>query len=99
MREVLSSAEPPREITNHREVVRRLGIISMNTAIQMDGQGNVHSTHVMGRQLMNGIGGPGDVTRNPYISIFCCASTAKGGRISTIVPRVSHAITASIPGR
>ena len=48
---------------------------------------------------MNGIGGPGDVTRNPYISIFCCASTAKGGRISTIVPRVSHAITASIPGR
>lgn len=80
----------PQEITNHPEVVRRLGIISINTAIEVDIFGNVNSTHVMGRQMMNGIGGSGDFTRNAYLSIFTCPSTAKGGRISTIVPLVSH---------
>jgi acetyl-CoA hydrolase len=44
----------------------------------------------MGRQMMNGIGGSGDFTRNAYLSIFTCPSTAKGGKISTIVPLVSH---------
>jgi propionyl-CoA:succinyl-CoA transferase len=80
----------PQEISNHPEVVRRLGIISMNTAIEVDIFGNVNSTHIMGRQMMNGIGGSGDFTRNAYLSVFSCPSTAKGGRISTIVPRVSH---------
>lgn len=80
----------PQEITNHPEVVRRLGIVSMNTAIEVDLGGNVNSTHVMGTQMMNGIGGSGDFTRNAYLSIFSCPSTAKGGKISTIVPLVSH---------
>jgi propionyl-CoA:succinyl-CoA transferase len=80
----------PQEITNHPEVIRRLGLISMNTAIEVDIFGNVNSTHVMGRQLMNGIGGSGDFTRNAYLSIFSCPSTAKGGKISTIVPLVTH---------
>jgi acetyl-CoA hydrolase len=80
----------PQEISNNPEVVRRLGIISMNTAIEVDLFGNVNSTHVMGRQMMNGIGGSGDFTRNAYLSIFSCPSTAKGGKISTIVPLVTH---------
>ncbi|PXA04196.1 acetyl-CoA hydrolase [Coraliomargarita sinensis] len=80
----------PQEISNHPEVVRRLGIISINTAIEADIWGNVNSTHVMGNNLMNGIGGSGDFTRNAYISIFTCPSTAKGGAISTIVPMVAH---------
>jgi len=80
----------PQEISNHPEIVRRLGIISVNTAIEVDIFGNVNSTHVMGRQMMNGIGGSGDFTRNAYLSIFTCPSTAKGGKISTIVPLVSH---------
>ncbi|MFP4165994.1 MAG: succinate CoA transferase [Opitutales bacterium] len=80
----------PQEISNHPEVVRRLGIISINTAIEVDIWGNVNSTHVMGKDLMNGIGGSGDFTRNAYISIFTCPSIAKGGAISTIVPMVSH---------
>ena len=80
----------PQEISNHPEVVRRLGIISMNTAIEVDLFGNVNSTHVMGRQMMNGIGGSGDFTRNAYLSIFTCPSTAKGGKISTLVPLVTH---------
>lgn len=80
----------PQEISNHPEVVRRLGIVSMNTAIEIDLGGNVNSTHVMGRQMMNGIGGSGDFTRNAYLSIFSCPSTAKNGKISAIVPLVSH---------
>ena len=80
----------PQEISNNPEVVRRLGIVSMNTAIEVDLFGNVNSTHVMGKQMMNGIGGSGDFTRNAYLSIFSCSSTAKGGKISTIVPLVTH---------
>jgi len=80
----------PQEISNHPEIVRRLGIISMNTAIEVDLGGNVNSTHVMGKTMMNGIGGSGDFTRNAYLSMFSCPSTAKGGKISAIVPLASH---------
>lgn len=80
----------PQEISNNPEMVRRLGIITINTAIEIDLSGNVNSTHVMGSSMMNGIGGSGDFTRNGYISIFTCPSLAKGGKISPIVPLVSH---------
>ena len=56
----------------------------------MDITGNVNSTHVLGRSIMSGIGGSGDFARNAFLSIFTCPSTAKGGKISTIVPLVSH---------
>ncbi|WP_027400506.1 acetyl-CoA hydrolase/transferase family protein [Anaerovorax odorimutans] len=80
----------PVEISNNPEVVRRLGVISINTAIEADIYGNVNSTHIMGSKLMNGIGGSGDFSRNGSITIFSTVSTAKGGRISSIVPMVSH---------
>ncbi|HHZ03000.1 MAG TPA: acetyl-CoA hydrolase/transferase family protein [Tissierellia bacterium] len=80
----------PEEISNNPEVIRKLGVISMNTAIEVDIYGNVNSTHIMGSKMMNGIGGSGDFTRNAYISIFTTASTAKDGKISSIVPMVSH---------
>jgi acetyl-CoA hydrolase len=80
----------PQEISNNPEIVRRLGVISMNTAIEVDLSGNVNSSHIMGRLMMNGIGGSGDFTRNAYLSIFSCPSVAKGGKISTIVPLVTH---------
>jgi acetyl-CoA hydrolase len=80
----------PQEISNSPEVIRRLGILSINTAIEVDITGNVNSTHVLGRNMMNGIGGSGDFARNAFLSIFSCPSTAKGGKISTIVPLVSH---------
>jgi acetyl-CoA hydrolase len=80
----------PQEISNSPEIIRRLGIISINTALEVDLLGNVNSTHLMGTQLMNGIGGSGDFTRNAYISIFTCPSVQKNGKISTIVPLVTH---------
>lgn len=81
----------PSEISNHPEIIRRLGIIAMNTAIEVDLYGCVNSSHICGTRLMNGIGGSGDFARNAYISIFTCPSTQKGGMISSIVPMVTHA--------
>jgi acyl-CoA hydrolase len=78
------------EISNSPELIRRLGVISINTAIEVDLYGNVNSTHIGGTRMMNGIGGSGDFTRNAYISIFTCPSVAKDGKISSIVPMVSH---------
>lgn len=80
----------PSEISNNPEIIRRLGVISINTAIEVDLYGNINSTHILGSKMMNGIGGSGDFTRSSYISIFTCPSTAKGGMISAIVPMVSH---------
>ena len=79
------------EMSNNPEVIRRLGVISMNTALEMDIFGNVNSTHVVGSKMMNGIGGSGDFCRNAYISIFMTPSIAKNGDISAVVPMVSHA--------
>jgi succinyl-CoA:acetate CoA-transferase len=80
----------PQEISNHPELIRRMGLIAMNAMIEADIYGNVNSTHVMGSSIMNGIGGSGDFARNAYLSIFMTPSTAKGGAISCIVPMVSH---------
>ncbi len=80
----------PSEISNNPGLVRRLGVIGINTAIEVDLFGNVNSTHVMGNNMMNGIGGSGDFTRSSYISIFVTPSVAKNGDISCIVPKVTH---------
>jgi len=81
----------PQEISNSPEIARRLGLISINTALEADIFGNINSTHVLGTKMMNGIGGSGDFCRNSFLSIFTAPSTAKGGKISAIVPMVSHA--------
>ncbi len=80
----------PQEISNHPEVIRRLGIIGINTALEFDLYGNVNSTHVCGTRMMNGIGGSGDFSRNAHLAIFVTKSIAKGGAISSVVPMVSH---------
>ncbi len=80
----------PQELSNHPGVIRRLGVISMNTALEIDIYGNVNASHVFGTNIMNGIGGSGEFTRNAYISIYMCPSIAKGGRISAIVPMSPH---------
>ncbi|WP_101690804.1 succinate CoA transferase [Dysgonomonas massiliensis] len=80
----------PAEYSNNPEIVRRLGIIAINTAIEADIFGNINSTHISGTKMMNGIGGSGDFTRSAYVSIFVTPSVAKDGKISAIVPMVSH---------
>ena len=78
------------EISNHPELVRRLGVIAMNGMIEADIYGNVNSTHIAGSAIMNGIGGSGDFTRNAFLNFFLTPSTAKGGKVSAIVPMASH---------
>ena len=80
----------PQEISNNPEIARRLGLITINTALEADIFGNINSTHVLGTKMMNGLGGSGDFTRSAYLSIFTTPSTAKDGKISAFVPMVSH---------
>ena len=80
----------PQDVTNNWEVIRRLRVIAVNTAVEIDIYGNVNSTHVLGRRIINGIGGSGDYSRSAFLSIFIAPSTRKGGRISSIVPMASH---------
>lgn len=80
----------PQEISNNPELIRRLGIIAINTAIEFDIYGNVNSTHVTGSKMMNGIGGSGDYARHAHLAVFVTKSIAKDGAISSVVPMVSH---------
>ena len=80
----------PMEISNNPGIARQLGVIAMNTAIEVDIYGHVNSTNVMGTRMMNGLGGSGDFTRNAFISMYTTVSTAKNGMVSSIVPMVSH---------
>ena len=80
----------PQNISNAPEMIRRLGTIAINTAIEFDIYGNVNSTHLSGTQMMNGIGGSGDFARNSYLSIFVTQAASKENNISHVVPMVSH---------
>ena len=80
----------PQEISNHPGIIRRLGVIAMNTALEADIYGNVNSTHLYGMDVMNGIGGSGEFTRNGYLTMMMTPSIAKGGKISAIIPMCPH---------
>lgn len=80
----------PTEISNNPEVIRRMGVISMNTALEADIFGHVNSSHLFGTKMVNGIGGSCDFARAASLTIFSCPSVTKEGAISAIVPMVSH---------
>ncbi|MFC1885840.1 succinate CoA transferase [Thermodesulfobacteriota bacterium] len=80
----------PQEISNNPGIIRRLGVIAINTALEIDIYGNVNSSHLYGTDIVNGIGGSGDFTRNSFLSIFVAPSIAKAGKLSTIVPMCTH---------
>ena len=78
------------DITNSAEVIGRLGLIALNTGIEMDIYGNVNSSHIAGSRVVNGIGGGASFAQNAGLSIMMIPSLAKAGAISNIVPMVSH---------
>ena len=80
----------PQELSNNPGIIRRLCVIAMNTALEVDIYGNENSSHVCGTDVVNGIGGSADFSRNAYLSILMCPSVTKEGRISTIVPMCPH---------
>lgn len=81
-------------ISNSPEVIRRLGVIAMNTPVEVDIYGQANSSHLCGTKMVNGIGGSGDYLRNGYITILHCPSSRKTKNdkngISSIVPMCSH---------
>ena len=80
----------PQDVSNHPEVIRRLGCIAMNGFVEADIYGHVNSTHIVGKGIENGIGGSGDFARNSAYTIFMSPSVAKNGKISAIVPFATH---------
>ena len=78
------------DITNSAEVIGRLGLIALNTGIEIDVYGNVNASHIAGSRVVNGIGGGASFAQNAGLSVMLIPSTAKGGAISNIVPMVSH---------
>jgi succinyl-CoA:acetate CoA-transferase len=80
----------PLDIADSPEVILRLGVIAINTAIEIDIYGHVNSSHVQGTQIISGVGGSGEFAQNGFLSIFLTPSTSRKGSISAIVPMVSH---------
>ncbi len=80
----------PFTVVNSPELIQRMGVTALNGCLEMDLQGQVNSSHVLGAKIMAGIGGTYDYARNSPCSIFIARSATKGGAISTIVPFVSH---------
>jgi len=80
----------PLDVINSPEVIARMGVIALNSAIEMDMYGHVNSSHLRGTHIVSGPSGSLEYARNSYLSIFMGPSTARGGDISTIVPMVSH---------
>ena len=80
----------PLDVINNGDVIRRMNVIALNAAIEVDVLGQVNSSHLMGVKIVGGIGGAYDYARNARLSVFLTPSTAKGGDISCVVPLVSH---------
>lgn len=80
----------PSDISNSPELIRRFGVVAVNSALEVDIYGHAKSTHLNGSYIVNGIGCSGDFIRNAHLSVVALQSTAAGGDISRIVPMVLH---------
>lgn len=80
----------PVSVCNSPELIQRFGVVAINGCLEMDLQGQVNSSHVFGARILTGIAGSYDYSRNSLYSIFVAPSTTKEGKISTVVPLVSH---------
>lgn len=78
------------DVANSPEVVGRLGILALNTGIEIDIYGNVNSSHIGGSRVVNGIGGGAGFAQNAGLSVVLLPSVARHGTVSSIVPAVSH---------
>ncbi|ANB15336.1 Ach1p [Sugiyamaella lignohabitans] len=81
-------------ISNHPELIRRLGVIAMNTPVEVDIYGHANSTNVSGSRMLHGIGGSGDFLRNAKLSIMhtpsARATKTDPFGLSTVIPFATH---------
>jgi len=80
----------PADVSNHPGVIDQFGVVGVNSAIEVDIYGNVNSTHVGGKRMINGVGGSADFNRNSLVTVCALPSTLNGGDISRIVPMAFH---------
>jgi len=80
----------PADVSNNPSLIDRFGLVSINSAAEVDLYGHVNSTHLNGTHVLNGIGGSGDFNRNALLPIVALPSTAAGGDVSRIVPMTPH---------
>ncbi|APG25221.1 MULTISPECIES: acetyl-CoA hydrolase/transferase C-terminal domain-containing protein [Syntrophotalea] len=84
----------PQQIANNPEMIRRLGVIAMNTPVEFDIYAHANSTLVGGTRMINGIGGSGDFLRNAFLSIMHSPSVrptkSDPTGITCVVPMVPH---------
>lgn len=82
------------QVSNSPEIIRRLGVIGMNTPVEVDIYAHANSTCVMGSRMLNGLGGSADFLRNAKYSIMHTPSTRPTKTdptgISCIVPMCTH---------
>lgn len=81
-------------VSNAPEIIRRLGVIGMNTPVEVDIYAHANSTNVMGSRMLNGLGGSADFLRNSKYSIMHTPSTRPTKTdehgVSCIVPMCTH---------
>ncbi|KAM9887987.1 hypothetical protein OXX79_013226, partial [Metschnikowia pulcherrima] len=81
-------------VSNSPEIIRRLGVIAMNTPVEVDMYAHANSTNVMGSRMLNGLGGSGDFLRNAKLSIMHTPSARPSKvdptGVSCIVPFAPH---------
>ncbi len=82
------------QVSNSPEIIRRLGVIGMNTPVEVDIYAHANSTCVMGSRMLNGLGGSADFLRSAKYSIMHTPSTRRSKTdphgISCIVPMCTH---------
>ncbi|GAA5859938.1 hypothetical protein JCM1840_001803 [Sporobolomyces johnsonii] len=83
----------PQQVANSPEIIRRLGVIAMNTPLEVDMYAHANSTNAMGSRMLNGLGGSADFLRNA-LSIMHTPSARPSKKdptgISCIVPFATH---------
>jgi len=78
------------DLINNAEIIGRLGVVALNTGIEIDIYANVNSSHITGNRVVYGIGGGANFAQNAGLSVLLIPSVSKNGAISNIVPMVSH---------
>ena len=82
------------QVSNSPEIIRRLGVIGMNTPVEVDMYAHANSTCVMGSRMLNGLGGSADFLRSSKYSIMHTPSTRPSKTdphgVSCIVPMCTH---------
>ncbi|KAK4198112.1 putative acetyl-CoA hydrolase [Triangularia verruculosa] len=82
------------QVSNSPEIIRRLGVIGMNTPVEVDIYAHANSTCVMGSRMLNGLGGSADFLRSAKYSIMHTPSTRPSKTdphgVSCIVPMCTH---------